>query len=202
MYGGEVALRIYMDAVAFQEGLEEVWTQEQTGLVTREVFVSTGVTGAFTRIMPTYDNNAAVASVYAEVAWRHGWLLVDRCVSDEEYDRLNPAGDHWKNRDYQLTDIDREFGTPSIRFGGSNHRFPHTIAYAPPTRDRGLICLHFASIHNDKALGTGADPESPVLLAVRRETPGPFWESFTFTPAGIAFQRAQHDRDEHDSQAM
>ncbi|MCL2471516.1 MAG: hypothetical protein FWF25_07230 [Propionibacteriaceae bacterium] len=40
--GGEIALRIYMDNVAFQEGLEQAWMQDQADLVARGASVSTG----------------------------------------------------------------------------------------------------------------------------------------------------------------
>ena len=182
MYGGEVALRIYMNNVAFQDGLEGVWIQEQNNLVTRGASVSTGVAGAFARVMPAYTNDAAVASVYADIAWRYGWLVVDRSVSDEEYDQLGSESGRWRNRDYRLADIEAEFGAPSVCFGGGNYRFPHTVAYAPSSCDRGLICLHFASACSG-ALGSGTDLESPMLLAVRCGT-GPFAESFTFSPVG------------------
>jgi len=91
MYGGEVALRIYMDNVAFQEGLEEVWAREQENLVVRGASTSTGVAGAFARVIPVCKDDAAVASVFADIAWHYDWLAVDRSVSDEAYDQLVPV---------------------------------------------------------------------------------------------------------------
>jgi hypothetical protein len=45
------------------------------------------VRGAFARILPGYDDDGAVASVYADIAWRHGWLRVDRVLPDGDHRR-------------------------------------------------------------------------------------------------------------------
>ncbi|MFD9787809.1 hypothetical protein ACFWYX_28195 [[Kitasatospora] papulosa] len=47
MYGGETAIRLYLDAVAFAEASEQEWQQELKDLQTRRGFSSTGVRGAF-----------------------------------------------------------------------------------------------------------------------------------------------------------
>jgi hypothetical protein len=79
MWGREMTLRLFMDAVAFVDGLDGVWQAEQEQFKARGAFTSLGVHGAFADVLPGYlDDGSAAASVYADIAWRHGWFRVDR----------------------------------------------------------------------------------------------------------------------------
>ncbi|MGW5190605.1 hypothetical protein ACWEOO_15210 [Kribbella sp. NPDC004138] len=187
MWGGEVTIRLFLDAVAFVDGGHEEWGREHDDLRARAAFTSVGVRGAFAAILPRYaDTDAAVASVYAEIAWRHGWLTVDRTLPDQEHRQLSADSGRWGARDFQLDEIQAELGPPSVLFGGHNPRYGKTLAYAPTDRDSGLVCLHFAGTYD----WTAPDPQpetQPVLVAVRYGG-GAFADTFTFTPMGDAYR--------------
>ncbi|MEV0570352.1 hypothetical protein [Dactylosporangium sp. NPDC050588] len=191
MWGWEPAIRLLMDDVAFVDGTGELWQQEHDDLRVRGAFNSLGVHGAFTAILPGYrDDGAAVASVYADIAWRLGWLTVDRTLPDDEHRQLGAETDRWSGRDRRLDEIVAELGPPSVLFGGGNPRYAKTLAYAAASGARGLVCLHFASTYDWNA--PQPQPETqPVLVAVRHGT-GAFVDTFTFTPAGSAYR---HDRE-------
>jgi hypothetical protein len=90
MWGGEVTIRLFMDTVAFVQGMRESWSQDQDELRQRGAFTSTGVRGAFATILPNHHDDGAIAPVYAEIALRHRWLTIDRYLPDEAYRRLKP----------------------------------------------------------------------------------------------------------------
>jgi hypothetical protein len=174
-----------MDAVAFIDGLDEVWQREQEHLRARRAFLPTGVSGGFAAVMPGYHDDGAVASVYADIAWRHGWFLVDRTLSDTDVQELRDDVIEWCARDRDLDQVLTELGAPSAWFGGSNPRYPKTLAYATGDRARNLLCLHFDSTYCRDA--SPQEESSPLLVAVRHGE-GAFADSFTFTPAGTAYR--------------
>jgi hypothetical protein len=188
MWGGETTLRLFLDAVAFVDGRGAVWQQEQDALRDRGAFGALGVRGAFAHVLPGYDDDAAVASVYAEIAWRHGWLTVDRVMPTEEHRRLRLDVD-WCARDRTLDEVLDELGPPSVRCGGGNPRFSKTLVYAAADPTRGLVSLQFAGTYDWQA--PQPQPESPPMLVAVRHGDGLFLETFAFTPAGVG-QRAVH----------
>jgi hypothetical protein len=185
MWGGEITLRLFLDAVAFIDGLGEVWQREQEQLRARGAFLATGVGGGFATVMPGYQDDGAVASVYADIAWRRGWLSVDRTLSDRDDRGLREDVIRWCARDRDLDQVLTDLGTPSVWFGGSNPRYPKTLAYATGDRGRNLLCLHFDSTYDWDA--SPPEASSPLLVAVRHGEGG-FADSFTFTPAGLAYR--------------
>jgi hypothetical protein len=188
MWGGELSIRLFMDDVAFVDGMNELWKQEQDDLRARGASNALGVQGAFAAILPGYrDHGAAAASVYAEIAWRRGWLAVDRALPDDEHQQLAAEICRWSGQDYQLDEIEAELGPPSVLFGGSNPRYAKTLAYAAASGSRGLVCLHFASPYDWNAPQPQPEPR-PFLVAARYGT-GPFVDTFTFAPAGASYRR-------------
>jgi hypothetical protein len=186
MWGGETTIRLFLDMVAFADGLDEAWRAEQQTLRDRGAFNAVGVHGAVTELMPGYrDDGTTVASVYADIAWRHGWLTVDRTLPDPD---LGPLRDHpglWCTQDRNLDDVLTDLGPPSVLFGGGNPRYAKTLAYASADRIQPLVCLHFAAAYDWDT--PSAESEPPVLVAVRHGE-GPFHNSFAFTPAGLAYR--------------
>jgi hypothetical protein len=186
MWGREITLRLFMDAVAFVDGLDEVWQAEWEQLRARGAFTSLGVHGAFAEILPGYrDDGAAVASVYADIAWRHGWLTVDRTLPADDLQRLRDETSHWCARARDLDEVLAELGAPSVLLGGSNPRYPKTLAYAAD-RASGLICLLFASTYDWNT--TRPQSESPPVLLAIRHGDGTFVDTFTFTPTSTAYR--------------
>ncbi|MFI6820612.1 hypothetical protein ACIBJE_06600 [Micromonospora sp. NPDC050187] len=191
MWARETTLRLFLDAVAFVDGIDQVWQAECEQLRARGAFTSLGVPGAFARILPGYhDDGAAVASVYADIAWRHGWLTVDRTLSAEDLQRLGDGVAHWCSRDRNLDEVLAEFGSPSVLLGPSDARSSKTLVYAA-NRATGLICLHFVGTHDRNA--TKPQSESPPALLAIRHGDGVFADTFTFTPTGTVY-RQQVDR--------
>jgi hypothetical protein len=183
MWGGELTIRLFLDAVAFADGLEDVWREEQQALRDRGAFNALGVQGVVAELMPGYDDHPGVAaSVYADIAWRHGWLAVDRTLPDTDLQRL--LGD--RGRDRNLDEVVVAFGAPSVWIGGTNPRFGKALAYAGADRHRPLVCLHFASTYDWHA--DSPQPESPPVLVAVHHGAGAFQDSFTFTQTGEAYR--------------
>ncbi|MFI1092114.1 hypothetical protein [Streptomyces sp. NPDC020917] len=189
MYGGEVAIRLYFDAVAFADAAEQAWKQELKDLQTRRASFPTGVRGAFQDLWGD-AHEGAVASVYAEIAHRQGWLRRDRTLTSTEHDEIRRVSETWCRKDRLLSDVVTEFGPPSVLFGGNNPHYPKTLAYATGQRDDALLCFH---LWNDFARTPGQSLASvhaePVLWAFRNGG-ALFTDGFVFTPEGSARRRA------------
>ncbi|MDP9869846.1 MULTISPECIES: hypothetical protein [Streptosporangium] len=183
MFGGEIALRLLLDHLAYAEHDEEAWAQELRVLESRGAFNSLGVTGAFKTVVPG-DHEYGVASIYAEFARDRGWLDLDRTLTAEEYASIRQDVNAWAAQDRTLTEVHEAFGPPSVLFGGSNPLYGKTLAYTTERVTEPMICFH---------LWNGTDPgtrsswppahNEPILLAVRCGR-GPFKDTFTFTPQG------------------
>lgn len=189
MYGGEVTIRLYLDAVAFTAAAEQAWQHELKLLQTRRASFSNGVCGAFQDLWGD-AHEGAVASVYAEIAHRQGWLQLDRTLTSAEHHEIRRASESWCREDRLLSDVVAAFGPPSVLFGGSNPRCPKTLAYATDLRDDTLLCFH---LWNDFARTPGQSSGSvhtePVLWAFR-DGGTQFTDGFVFTPEGSARLRA------------
>ncbi|BCJ37087.1 hypothetical protein Athai_45900 [Actinocatenispora thailandica] len=178
MWGGEVTILVLMDAMAFVDGLDKIVREETRALRARQAFNSLGVRGGFQDALPGYQGEQeAAASVYAEIAWRYDWLVVDRVIPDEVHERLRTHPAEWCAHDRRLDDVLSELGPPSVLCGGYSPCWPKTLVYAAEAGP-GLVSLHFS--------GSPDEPE-PILSALRYGD-GRFPESFVFTPFG----RAQH----------
>jgi hypothetical protein len=199
MYGGEMALRLYLDAVAFADDVEQAWHQELRDLQSRQMSFSTGVHGAFQDLWGD-AHEGAVASVYAEIAHRHAWLRLDRALTTTEYDDVCHTSSTWCREDRFLSDIVTAFGPPSVLFGGSNPNYPKTLAYAAGRREDPLLCFH---LWNGLAPSPSQSPTpvhtEPVLWAFRAGG-DLFIDGFTFTPEGSTrrSQSSEHAGTEFD----
>ncbi|WP_344132499.1 hypothetical protein [Luedemannella flava] len=186
MYGGdEVAELLLFEAMAAVDGVLERWTAERESLRASGLCLPTGVRGAYGDILPALGLRDAVASVYAQVAHRLGWLDLDRALSPTEFRRLRAEVEDWVRRDRTATELTETFGRPSVRIGGRNPFYPHTLVYATEDGGADLICFHLWNSLADAEPGTGPRgvyPE-PVVLAVRHRA-GPFADAFSFTPEG------------------
>ncbi|MFE0463730.1 hypothetical protein ACFW1A_31205 [Kitasatospora sp. NPDC058965] len=185
MYGGETAIRLYLDAVAFADASEQEWQQELKDLQTRRGSSSTGVRGAFQDLWGD-AHEGAVASVYAEIAHRQGWLQLDRTLTSAEHHEIRRVSETWCRQDRLLSDVVTAFGPPSVLFGGNNPNYPKTLAYATDQRDDSLLCFHFwNSFAADPSSPSVSIHAEPVLWAFRHGGTL-FTDGFTFTPEGFA----------------
>ncbi|MEU8383333.1 hypothetical protein [Streptosporangium sp. NPDC048865] len=187
MFGGEIALRIHFDAMAFADDREQAWNEERDSLQARGAFLSTGVRGAFESLWGAGTDDMA-ASVYAEFAHRHGWLHPDRILSRDEYDELIGVSRVWGGSDRTLGQTLGMFGPPSLHCGGPNPYFPKTLVYAAGHSRDPLFCFHFWNELLDSRTDQTALYDEPMLLAVRSEG-SDFAGSFAFTPAGTNRRR-------------
>jgi hypothetical protein len=182
--GGEIHITRLLDLLLFAERRQDAWGEVlHHELGKRDAVTASGALGAFREFLPT-DQGHAVASVYAEIARRQGWLRVDRVLDADEYGSMLVGIDSWASQDRVWEDVTATFGPPSILFGGSNPLYPKTLGYATRAASDPMLFFH---------LWNGSEPEAesswppvyeqPVLLAVRRGD-APFSAAFTFTPEG------------------
>jgi hypothetical protein len=185
MFGGEIALRLYFDAIAFVDDCEHLWGEDLAALKSRGAFVSTGVTGAVQRVLGQGTEDV-MASVYAEIAHRRTWLTLDEELSPAEYDHMRETFRPWCAHDRSHGDVLAVFGPPSMLLGGSNPLYPKTLAYGTARPGDPLIFFH---LWNGTEPGTTTtwppDHREPLLLATRCAGER-FIDGFTFTPKGAA----------------
>jgi hypothetical protein len=185
MFGGESALRLYLNAIAFVDGCEQLWAEDMIKLQSRGAFVSTGVSGAVELVLGDRAEDV-MASVYAEIAHRHGWLTLDNTLSRVDYDHLRNRMQSWCARDRSHSDILADVGPPSMLLGGSNPLYPKTLAYGTTHIDDPLIFFHLWNGIEPGASATWPpDHPEPLLLAIRYDG-ARFIDGFTFTPRGAA----------------
>jgi len=185
MFGGELSMILLSEALAYASGQEQQWERQRAALKDREGFYPTGVTGAVQDILRRDDQpDDAVASVYAELAHRNGWLNLDRALTKAKYDNLSTQVASMCRRDWTMTELRLRLGAPSVLCGGGNPRFPSTLVYLAEDPERPAVCLHFWN-GTDERTGQWPKFSEPLLFAVRHGS-GRFRESFTFTPAGTA----------------
>jgi hypothetical protein len=198
MYGGEMALIVLFDALAHVERRDEQWQSERATLRSRRAFTSIGVAGAFGDVLPkAVRHDDAVASVYAEIASRFGWLRHDRILTATEMGTLTEQVADWVAVDRSLTELLNTWGAPSASLGGSNKSYPRTLVYASGGREAPLVCFHLWNWieATPEAPTAGLFPE-PVVLAVRHGD-GQFPDTLTFTPEGLR-RRPSSFTDEQD----
>jgi hypothetical protein len=184
MFGGEVGLTLLCDALAFVERRDVQWEAERALLRSRGAS-SSGVAGAMGEVLPDGQRDeAAIGSVYAELAARLGWLRLDRSLSDVEQHGLADGVRGWAAIDRRLTDVLVTWGEPSVWLGGRDPLPPQTLAYALDDVRSPLVCFHlWNQITPTESPDATAAFDEPRLLIVRFGD-GPFTDTLTFTPEG------------------
>jgi len=169
MYGGEMALGLILRHLLFAERDQDDWTAQRQRWERRGLWTSTGVKGAFQRLLPQAGDHDT-ASAYAEYAHTRDWLRSERVLSAEEYAPVRAQARTWAaERDRGWADVTAAFGPPSVHLGGTNPRYGKVLGYLNGKADEPIVWFH---------LGDGG-----VLHAVRFGD-GPFAETFTHTPEG------------------
>ena len=177
-----MALRLYMDAVAFADCCEERWHQDTADFQARRAFVSTGASGGIELVLGARQEDA-MASVFAEVAHRYGWLVLDNPLEPSDFAAMGRAVDDWCASDRTFSETLAEFGTPTIQLGSNNRLYPKTLGYGAESGP--LLFLHFWNGAEPGAADVSqSDHPEPLLLAARRPGGDTFLDEFTFTPKG------------------
>jgi hypothetical protein len=196
MYGGEDALLLLADALAFADGCQPKWNETLAELQAQGSATSARVRGAFQCLWGDHTPNPhdAVASVYAEAALPQGWVTLDRALDRREYDDLDRSSSLWARQDRTLAEVLATFGPPSIWFGGTSPYYPKTLAYTTePEGAQSLTCFHLWNCPQPAAAPHRAAHHEPILLAVRHPSPShPFADRFTFTPAGACHRHPEY----------
>jgi hypothetical protein len=177
MYGGEMSIRLLIDATAFAGSAEDMWRETFEDLATRGAFSPLGVRGAFEHFLPESSSEDAMASVYADIVHQFGWLELDRELPADQYARLAATLASWSIEDRRFSDVIAEFGQPSLIVGGANPLYPKTLTYATSLTSDPLICFH---LWNQVDSGH----KEPILLAAAQTRSVSFADSFIFTPRG------------------
>ncbi|MGW2058974.1 hypothetical protein ACWCOZ_34565 [Streptomyces sp. NPDC001840] len=193
MFGrGEGPLRMLIDHLLFVENQPDAWAEQQRAWEARGAMTNIGVAGAFCDLIPGSGpgdpDQHCVASVYAEFAYRRGWLGPDRLLPADEHHALRTGVRQWAETDRVWADVVDEFGSPSILFGGTSPLYSKTLGYLSEDPDEPMVFFHLWNGGAPEAESSWPpEHEEPALLAVRfggAAGGGPFGESFVFTPEG------------------
>lgn len=185
MYGGESALRLYLHALAFLEDRDQALSAAIEALRSRGAFISTGVTGAVKVLLGSRQEDV-MASVYAELTRDLGWLALDSPVSAADHSRIRDALPAWCAKDSTQSEVEAEFGPPSLLLGGNNPKYSKTFCYATADDDRPPVFCHlWNGTDPGKPQAWPPDHPEPLLLAARCGGQR-FGDDFLFTPRGTA----------------
>ena len=184
MYGDELAARCFLSHVAFVDEREDELNSHFDALDERGATTSLGVAGAFERCTGRKATDVEVASVYAEIAFRMGYLETNRILRTSEFDSLRKdLSDICQSRDFDADEVLSTFGAPSWTSKASRP-WPNVYLYLASELEDGAIAFDFwnAPDHGQGA-GTvkGKLRDIPVLRNVRIRGPV-FAREFTFTP--------------------
>jgi hypothetical protein len=121
-----------------------------------------GVAAALRKALP--DEPGVVweaASVWAEIAWRLGYLELERSMQPAELTSLlGGVHDFWLRRDHTSTSLLAELGPPALLIGGlalEDRPTAGVLCYASLDRQGPWVCFDFVD-----------DEPHPLLRSVRR----------------------------------
>ncbi len=139
-----------------------------------------GAAMALRRAMPDVsDVEPEAASVWAEAAFRAGYLELDRVLGEPQIDELlGSMGELWLRRERDSLAIIEQFGEPSLVLGGTSMPGRATTGVLVYASNRRWVCFDF-------------DGEPPRLRSVRRL--GEPWEAggLVLTAFGKTLTRRQ-----------
>ena len=168
MYGGQLVLMHALQDLAWSHRRERDLARFGENLVERSMWTSTGFVGAFERLIPAIDANAAAASVFADAARDFGWLVDDRGLDGGSYWRIVNGASALLREDVDLDGVVAALGQPTITIGGSRGG---AVGFAGPERNQPFVWFHAADANRN-------------VLCSRRGGSEPFVDSVVFTPLG------------------
>jgi hypothetical protein len=186
MYGEEVVLDYFLSHLAFVDERDAELKAHMETLRTRGAFTSLGVGGAFTQHTHLPATGGEIGSVYAEIAFKMGYLNTDRVLDKNEFATLRSGlRGTCRSQNFNTADVAKEFGVPSWR-SGTNPFYPWTYLYLCNDIDMGTIAFDFWNVvyYDEKTRKTcGKFGDLPVLRNIRIRGDN-FGREFTFTPIG------------------
>ena len=168
MYGGELALRLYADALGFTDQAEAQVRAWHQALRERGEANAIGVSGPALEALPRGCAEHVTASVYAGLAHQLGWLRPDRVVSIDDFHTMTAGIAEWCRVDRTLHDVLDTYGQPSVQAGGTSPYHPRSLVYV--CAGEAPLALH---LWNEVDPRPGDETRSafpePVLLAYQGE---------------------------------
>jgi hypothetical protein len=185
MYPGEASLMMRFRDLAWIDQREPEWDAHRQALEARGAFCSTGVRGAFERVLGERVQTESVASVYAEIAFQMGYLETQRVLSAAEFGRLRKGLRRAvSRRSFTAAEVEERFGPPSwgvVR--GRNDPNSETWLYLASRPRFAAIAFEFwnESLFVD---GKYARRFDRAILRYVRIRGRRFAREFAFTPLG------------------
>lgn len=186
MYGDESIAMHFSSALAFIDEREPEWEACLSDLKARGALRARGVSGAFHEVTHQWATDNEIASVFAEIAFKMGYLKTDRLLDRDEFESLRSGlRSTCRSRDFTMEEVLAEFGAPSW-ISGTKPYSSCVFVYFCREPDSGSLSFDF---WNELDRGTVADKvcgkfgDLPVLRDVRIRG-ATFAREFTFTPLG------------------
>jgi hypothetical protein len=190
MYGGEPALGIFMDDLAWIDGRDERVADVMKAWGT---WSPVGVRGWLARLFGDLPSrhDAAAAFTYADLAQHWGYLRPQRTLTAKKYTRLRGEARGWTAAGAHIpADVVAAFGPPSLGLTKYNRLYPVSLAYASAAAGDPLVIFDFWQITDwDTRPSTPRLGPEPVLRDVRWRESGS--TVFTFTPVGETLRADQ-----------
>lgn len=184
-FGGEIAACQLLSHLAFIDDCNDELRDRFDALRDRGAFTASGVAGAFNRQTGLKPTDNEIGSVYADVAFRMGYLRTQRTLTPTEFDSLeSKIRESCPATDYNADEVRAQFGAPSWQ-SGANPYYPWVYLYLCQDRDHGIAFDFWNVIRHDKQneVVRGDYGDIPVLRNVRIGAVD-FGSEFTFTPIG------------------
>ena len=200
MYG-EYTAQLFLSHLAFIDAREAEFNDYMKMLRARGAFTPLGVGGAFSQYTHLRTQDNEIGSVYAEIAFRMGYLNTNRILNKREFESLRLGlRKTCRSRDFNTADVVTEFGAPSWT-AGNNSFYPQVYVYFCNELDHGMIAFDFWNVvfYDEKIEKTcGKFGDLPVLRNIRIRG-ATFSREFTFSPIGRKITREAIEK-ERESQ--
>ncbi len=178
MYLGESLISEYLQLLCFIDEKEELYKCELDKFVKKGTKSNSGVAGAFEMILGKYQRDAHdVASIYAELAFKLGYLKLTHFLTNLEYSTACKRSDSLSKKDWTTLGIIDELGTPSWSNCNPNRHYSCTFVY---TTENPIEQWIFFDFWNDFSK---IETHPPQLRNIRIPS-NKFKNSFKFTPFG------------------
>jgi hypothetical protein len=172
MYGGQVVLVEMLLDLAWADRKEEELVRWGARLVERSMWTSTGVVGAFERLVPGLNAENGATSVFADIALSLHWLELDGDLAAPDYWRMRNDSERLiAGTDIAVEGIVELYGEPVISIGGSRGR---ALGYVDSSGNHPIIWFYESNADDS--------------IACRRVGSSSFADDVLFTPSGLSLR--------------